>query len=121
MAFGARITLTSPDPSSSTTNPHNEHENTVFSESQTVTYNAQKSSSSSSSTESSAASLDNESIEMPIDLNQRVKATIDSVSPYDSNVIKKTEEEKKKESDERENEANVEFKPLSVHIINDEL
>lgn len=98
MVFGARITLTSPDPSAPITNPHNEHEHehnhkhTAFSESHTVTFNAYKSSTSPSSlTESeSDHEFKSDKSSTPDDFSselkkQRVKATIDSVPLYDNN------------------------------------
>lgn len=85
MASGARITLTSPDPSSNNAQPDIEHDNTIFSETDTdtVTFNAHDKHAASSD----ASSVSSESIETDESASvhnhpQNVKISIDSVAPY---------------------------------------
>lgn len=99
MASGARITLTSPDPSSNNSPEHNEHKPMIFSESDsdTVTFNAHKHKynemashdASSSSAPSSSISFNtletDESTTSPVRSHpQKVEITIDSVAPYET-------------------------------------
>lgn len=102
MASGARISLTSPDPSSNNAQPDTKHENTFYSETDTVTFNAQAhehkltefhDASSVSITSNLIESFETDDVVDDIDesvtessLNdkQNVKVTIDSVDPYAS-------------------------------------
>lgn len=99
MASGARITLTSPDPSSNNAQPDTKHENTFYSETDTVTFNAQAHKHEHKLTEfhdASSVSITSNLIETDdvvgdIDVTeslsndkQSVKVTIDSVDPYAS-------------------------------------
>lgn len=84
MASGARIALTSPDPSSK--NEHADTEHTIFSESDsdTVTFNAHDKETASSD----APSVSSKPIETDESASihshpQNVKITIDSVAPYE--------------------------------------
>lgn len=102
MASGARITLTSPDPSSNNAPPHTEHEHMIFSESDsdTVTFSAHKhkhnemashdASLSSSSSSANTLAIDESTASTDVHSHpQKVKITIDSVAPYetDSNIV----------------------------------
>lgn len=138
MVFGARITLTSPDPSASITNPHNEHEHshthTAFSESHTVTFSAHKSSTSSAPTlnipksdeksESETSTLHDSS---PESFEQRIKATIDSVPLYDNNdpndyqqELVQTEQKKNEDAENERNES-IELEATKNDVSKDEL
>lgn len=90
MASGARIILTSPDPSSNNALPDIEHENTIFSEteSDTVTFNAHDKETTSHDADASS-SVSSNSIETDESASaqshpQKVKITIDSVAPYEN-------------------------------------
>lgn len=100
-ASGARITLTSPDPSSNNAQPDTKHENTFYSETDTVTFNAQAHEhkltefhdASSVLITSNLVETDDVVVDGDIDESvtesssndkQSVKATIDSVDPYAS-------------------------------------
>lgn len=87
MASGARIILTSPDPSSNNALPDIEHENTIFSETDTdtVTFNAHDKQMASNDAPSSVSSKTIETDEsVPLQSHpQKVKITIDSVAPYE--------------------------------------
>lgn len=99
MATGARITLTSPDPSSNNAPEHTEHKPMIFSESDsdTVTFNAHKhkynekpphgASSSPSSIPFNSLETDESAASPERSRPQKVKITIDSVAPYESNGI----------------------------------
>lgn len=94
-ASGARITLTSPDPSSSNALSDTKHENTFYSETHTVTFNAQEHKhkklmefhdASSVSITSNLIETDDvvgDTVSSSSD-KQSVKVTIDSVDPYAS-------------------------------------
>lgn len=88
MASGARITLTSPDPSSDIASQHIEHEHMIFSESDSdaVTFNAHDNEmatpdDASSSVSSNSIEIDAEALKHSHP--QKVKITIDSVAPYE--------------------------------------
>lgn len=101
MATGARITLTSPDPSSNNAPEHTEHKPMIFSESDsdTVTFNAHKhkynekashgasSSPSPSSISFNSLEIDESTTSSERSHPQKVEITIDSVAPYESNSI----------------------------------
>lgn len=86
MASGARIILTSPDPSSNNAHPDIEHENTIFRETDTdtVTFNAHDTQTASNDAPTSVSSNSIETDESaPLQSHpQKVKITIDSVAPY---------------------------------------
>lgn len=114
MASGARITLTSPDPTSNNAPEHTEHEHMLFSESDsdTVTFNAHKHNEMASHDASSPSSIPfntlgiDESTTSSVHSHpQKVKITIDSVAPYetDSNVDSNDVEEKIQSSNRADN------------------
>lgn len=89
MASGARIILTSPDPSSNNAPPDIEHENTIFSETKTdtVTFTAHDKQTESNDDDATASDSINsvetdESASSVESQPQKVKITIDSVPPY---------------------------------------
>lgn len=81
MASGARITLTSPDPSSTNAHQDTEHKNTVFSDTDTVTFNTHEMFMSLNDDDASSVSITSNLIETD---EQHVKVTIDSVAPYNN-------------------------------------
>lgn len=92
MASGARITLTSPDPTSNNAPEHTEHEHMIFSESDsdTVTFNAHKHNEMAShdappsSIPLKSLDIDESTTSSVRSHPQKVKITIDSVAPYES-------------------------------------
>lgn len=123
VASGARIILTSPDPSSNNAPPDTEHENTIFSETDTdaVTFNAHDKQTASHDVPSfvSANSIEtsDESAATSAESHpQKVKITIDSVPPYANDNDKKTEssnhidiEESERDSIEHTNDSHEEW------------
>lgn len=99
-ASGARITLTSPDPSSNNAQPDTKHENTFYSDTDTVTFNAQAhehklltefhdaSSVSITSnlieTDDVVGDIDESVSESSSNDKQSIQVTIDAVDPYTS-------------------------------------
>lgn len=85
MASGARITLTSPDPSSNNAQPDLEHDNMIFSETDTdtVIFNAhEKHTASNDASYVSIKSIKTDDSASAHTHPQNVKITIDSVAPY---------------------------------------
>lgn len=86
MASGARITLTSPDPSSNNAPPVTEHDNMIFSETETdtVTFNAhdKQTASDDAPLVSSSESIEADESASVHSHPQNVQITIDSVTPY---------------------------------------
>ena len=121
MASGARIILTSPDPSSNNAPPDTEHENTIFSETDTdtVTFTAHDKQTASHDDDTTASDSINsvetdESASSVKSHPQKVKITIDSVPPYAND--KETEstnhigiEESERDSIEHTNDSNEEM------------
>lgn len=120
MASGARIILTSPDPSSNNAHPDTEHENTIFSETDTdtVTFSANDKETHASNYVSSSVSTNSietdESASSVESHPQKVKITIDSVPPYAND--KETEstnhidiKESERDSIEHTNDSNEEM------------
>lgn len=128
MASGARITLTSPDPSSN--NAHADTEHTIFSESDsdTVTFNAHDKKTAS---DGDAPSISLNTIEIDESAStskpshpQKVKITIDSVAPYETDdEIQSTNRvdhsEESENSNEHSNDLNV--AKSEERVKNDEL
>lgn len=110
MASGARITLTSPDPSSNNAQPDLENDNTIFSETDTdtVIFNAhEKHTASNDASYVSIKSIETDDSASAHSHPKNVKITIDSVAPY------ATEEEiqslnRVDDIDESENENEIE-------------
>lgn len=135
MASGARIILTSPDPSSNNAHPDTEHENTIFSETDTdsVTFNAHDKQLDTNDDES--LSVSSNSYEMDESAStesnvqpQKLKISIDSVRPYEeiqttnNNDIKSNNHlddngESKRDSMQQTNDQMSDEKPVK----NDEL
>lgn len=109
MASGARITLTSPDPTSNNAPEHTE--NMIFSESDsdTVTFNAHKYNEMAShdappsSIPFNTLDIDESTTSSVHSHPQKVKITIDSVAPHesDSNVVNIDDVEEKIQSSNR--------------------
>lgn len=111
MASGARIILTSPDPSSNNAHPDIEHESTIFSETDTdtVTFNAHATNDDDDDDASDVNTIEmNESAEtIASKLSQKVKISIDSVSPYDENQLTSNENDQNEiEANDKEIESN---------------
>lgn len=96
MASGARITLTSPDPSSNNAPQHTEHMIFSESDSDTVTFNAHKHNEMASHDhddddgDASTHAIDESTASTVVHSHpQKVEITIDSVAPYetDSNSV----------------------------------
>lgn len=108
MASGARIILTSPDPSANNALPDIEHDNTIFSETDTdtVTFNAHDKQTASNDAPSSVSSNSIETDESaPLQSHpQKVKITIDSVAPYEE--IEENDEEIQSIDSSEESERN---------------
>lgn len=139
IATGSRITLTSPDPSANTnTQPDTEHENTIFSESDAVTFIAQqkKSLSMNGADDESFVSISSDLLETITDEStvnkehkeQRIEVIIDSMPAYtsdresDSSEENSNKKEKNMSHDESENLIREEKVDEHERIIkNDEL
>lgn len=144
MATGARIALTSPDPSSSNAPQHTEHMIFSESDSDTVTFNAHKhnemashdDASSSSPSTTSTHAIDELTTASPVVHShpQKVEITIDSVAPYEtdsriaveneiiqsSNRVDSSIEESEMNMNEHTNDSN-DSKNHKKHVKNDEL
>lgn len=122
VASGARIILTSPDPSSNNALPDIEHENTIFSETDTdsVTFNAHDKETTSNDALSSVSSNSIETDESASAQTQpqKVKITIDSVAPYENDEEIQSNGVVESERDTTEH-ANDEIS--EKHVKNDEL
>lgn len=114
-ASGARIILTSPDPSSNNALPDTEHESTIFSETHTdtVTFNAHDKETTSSNdddkTPSSVSSMDSDESASTVQSQshrQKIKITIDLVPPYEE--IQSTNVNSDKDNIESVNHVDIE-------------